>query len=149
MKRSFISAELMRYVKRSSRIEYFLTTKARFWTRLRARGYPEKFLGPIFARIVYADRWKFLHFTAQLTSALKQPRVRPTPAATLAMTLPHTQRVSMMEVQQALILVSERSLTKIYEVPDVLRTARYLCAKSMGRNLGAHLLDFHYPRRGS
>eukprot|EP01050_Picozoa_sp_SAG11_P020556 SAG11_NODE_3486_length_2418_cov_3.728762_1_plen_113_part_00 len=47
------------------------------------------------------------------------------------------------------ILVSERSLTKIHDVPDVVRTARFLHAQSMGLSLGAWLLDFHYPRRGS
>eukprot|EP01050_Picozoa_sp_SAG11_P020568 SAG11_NODE_3490_length_2415_cov_3.409758_2_plen_300_part_00 len=147
VKKSFITAELMRYIKRSSDIEYFLVTRSQFWSRLRARGYPEKFLGPIFERIVYADRWRFLHCTAILTAALKQPRVSPNPpVATLAITLPYTQRLTLMEVQQALILVSDRSLTKISEVPHVLRTARYLLAQSMGRSLGAHLLDFQYPR---
>eukprot|EP01050_Picozoa_sp_SAG11_P028174 SAG11_NODE_7434_length_1144_cov_1.400000_1_plen_342_part_01 len=116
VKKSFITAELMRYIKRSSQIEYFLVTKAHFWSRLRARGYPERFLKPIFERVVYSDRWRFLHYTAMLTKALKQPQVSPAPpAATLAITLPYTQRLTLMEVQQALILVSDRSLTKISE----------------------------------
>eukprot|EP01050_Picozoa_sp_SAG11_P032705 SAG11_NODE_10759_length_807_cov_1.384181_1_plen_33_part_10 len=33
----------------------------------------------------------------------------------MAITLPYTQRLTLMEVQQALILVSDRSLTKISE----------------------------------
>ena len=70
-------------------------------------------------------------------------------AVALEITLPHTQRIRMMGVQRALILVSERSLTKIKDVPEVVRTARFLHAQSMGRSLGAALLDFHYPRRGS
>ena len=139
----------MRYVKRSNRLEYFLVTKAQFWMRLRARGYHEKFLGPIFEAISFADRWKFLHLNANIASTLKKSLASPLPAVTLAITLPHTQKIRMMEVQRALILVNERSLTKIKEVPEVVRTARFLHAQSMGRSLGAALLDFHHPRRGS
>lgn len=59
-KKAFIKGELMRYVRNSSTFEAFATTRQNFWRRLRIRGYPYKFLLPLFQDIRYSSRSKWL-----------------------------------------------------------------------------------------
>ena len=50
-----------RYIKRSSIIQDFIDIMILFHARLRLQGYPEKFLGPVFAATPsYEDRDKYL-----------------------------------------------------------------------------------------
>ena len=53
-KKAFIKGELIRYVKNSSNLKAFEKMKVLFWTRLRRRGYPPKFLQPIFELVQYS-----------------------------------------------------------------------------------------------
>ena len=55
-KKAFIKGELICYVKNSSNLKAFEKMKALFWTRLRHRGYPPKFLQPIFELVQYSRR---------------------------------------------------------------------------------------------
>ena len=59
-KKSFIKAELIRYVRLSSQKSDFLQIRKKFMTRLRNRGYPLWFLEPIFSSILYENRDSFL-----------------------------------------------------------------------------------------
>jgi len=58
-KKAFIKGELMRYARNSSTFRSFTETRLLFWRRLRLRGYPAKFLLPIFRDIHYSNRRKW------------------------------------------------------------------------------------------
>jgi hypothetical protein len=60
-KKSFIRAELIRFVRLSSTEDSFLQTKRIFYQNLLARGYPPLFLNQIFSLITFQDRFKFLN----------------------------------------------------------------------------------------
>lgn len=59
-KKAFIRGELMRYTRNSSTFEAFSETRAKFWKRLRLRGYPIRFLLPIFREVKYSNRSMWL-----------------------------------------------------------------------------------------
>ena len=50
----------MRYATNTSKFHSFNETRLLFWKRLRLRGYPAKFLLPIFREIHYSNRRKWL-----------------------------------------------------------------------------------------
>ena len=52
-KKAFIKGELMRYARNNSTFCSFNDTRLLFWKRLCLRGYPVKFLLPIFREIKY------------------------------------------------------------------------------------------------
>lgn len=60
-KRGFIKGELLRYLRNSSQREDFELMRRLFYTRLRARGYPERFLAPIFHSVKFEQRFGILH----------------------------------------------------------------------------------------
>ena len=60
-KRGFIKGELLRYVRNSSKYEDFSRVRRLFFVRLRARGYPERFLSHAFATVRYEQRFGLLH----------------------------------------------------------------------------------------
>ncbi len=60
LKRGFIRGELIRYVRNSSRLKDFEDLRARFWARLRNRGYSMRFLSEPFMNVLYSDRQSFL-----------------------------------------------------------------------------------------
>ena len=55
-KKSFIKAELLRYIRLSSKKSGFLQIKEKFFVRLQNRGYPTWFLKPIFEEVEYSSR---------------------------------------------------------------------------------------------
>ena len=59
-KKAFIKGELIRYARNSSSFNSFSETRDKFWKRLRVRGYPFRFLLPLFCEIRYSDRKKWL-----------------------------------------------------------------------------------------
>ena len=59
-KRAFIRGELMHYTRNSSTAEVFYDMREKFWRRLRVRGYPVRFLLPLFMEIKYSNRRKWL-----------------------------------------------------------------------------------------
>lgn len=65
-KRSFIQTELMRYIRNTSDQRHYNQLKQTFYSRLRDRGYPDKFLQPVFSSIFYSDRDYFLYPSAEL-----------------------------------------------------------------------------------
>ena len=60
-KKAFIKGGLMRYVRNSSSFNSFYETREKFWKQLRVKGYPFRFLLPLFREIRYTDRKKWLY----------------------------------------------------------------------------------------
>lgn len=58
-KKAFIKGELMRYARNSSTFHSFQETRLLFWRCLRLRGYPARFLLPVFREINYSNRKKW------------------------------------------------------------------------------------------
>eukprot|EP01050_Picozoa_sp_SAG11_P031505 SAG11_NODE_9817_length_878_cov_2.744544_1_plen_148_part_00 len=147
MKVAFIRGELIRYVKRSSDAVYYDATRAAFRRRLKARGYPNAFLDRTFGLIDYADRWRYLRLTNSIRTRAAEDLVAradtdpDTSPALLALTLPHTQRVTAMRAHQALFPPSERSLRENIQVPMSIRSTNFRLAMKMGRKLGSTLLE--------
>lgn len=61
-KRAFMLTELQRYIRNCSNAADYIQMKRVFYTRLRDRGYPSRFLTPVFNSIYYQDRDFFLGF---------------------------------------------------------------------------------------
>ena len=59
-KKAFIKGELIRYARNSSTFKAFSETREKFWKQLRVRGYPFRFLLPLFREIRYSDRKRWL-----------------------------------------------------------------------------------------
>lgn len=59
-KRSFIQAELIRYIRNTSSYEDYVHLKHIFYQRLRDRGYPASMLNTMFSELWYCDRPFFL-----------------------------------------------------------------------------------------
>ena len=59
-KKGFIKAELIRYVRNSSNQRLFEKTARDFFTRLRLRGYPPRFLRHVFGQVFYSHRSQYL-----------------------------------------------------------------------------------------
>jgi hypothetical protein len=68
-KGGFVMTELQRYVRNSSSFKSYLKLKWIFYARLRARGYPPKFLRDYFDRVKYRDRDIFLSPSAKKKDA--------------------------------------------------------------------------------
>ena len=68
MKKAFIQTELMRYIRNTSSAEDYFALKHVFFSRLRDRGYPGRFLAPLFNDIFYDDRRFFLWPSTDLLS---------------------------------------------------------------------------------
>jgi hypothetical protein len=61
IKRNMIVNELRRYIKCCSLRSEYIGYKRKFYTRLRARGYPGHYLIPLFNSVKYSDRSSFLY----------------------------------------------------------------------------------------
>lgn len=55
-KEGLVITELQRYIRNTSSFERYMTVKRKFYLRLRARGYPPKFLKPLFNSVSYTKR---------------------------------------------------------------------------------------------
>lgn len=60
LKKGFIKAELIRYIRNSSSFENYVAIRNLFFERLRARGYPATTLVEWFTQVTFADRESFL-----------------------------------------------------------------------------------------
>ena len=144
--RASIKGNLIRLVKRSSRLGYFLADRANFYRRLRARKFGHTILQKMFATISWSERWTYLHYNPA-TKRIGRTRMNPMNEGpvTLALTLPYTQRTDAMKVERALFSTSKRLLVENDTVPEVLRTARFRLAQKMGTKLGQQLLTTRFP----
>ena len=137
--RSWIHGELIRYVKRSSCFNAFATVRRAFIHRLTARGYVAGYLQPIFDGVSFTDRARYLAPRV----ALRQPTTGP---ATVALTLPNTQRTNAMMLRRVLFSCAQRWLTGSQSVPEEVRIANYTIAHTTVGKLAALLIDYRFPR---
>ena len=149
--RASIKGNLIRLVKRSSRLSYFLESRSKFYERLRARYYGHTFLQTEFARVSWCDRRQFLHLNPAAAQSSKRNRmISQADPVTLAVTLPYTQRTATLKVEQELFSISKRLLIENTDkVPDELRSARFRLARKMGNKIGQKLLTARFPREDS
>jgi hypothetical protein len=73
-KKGFITSELKRYLVRSSSAQSFATLRQQLFDRLRARGYPNRFLLPLFESVRFSDRDVLLQRQRRLLQAASGPR---------------------------------------------------------------------------
>ena len=71
-KKSFIKAELIRYVRLSSCLSDFLEIRNKFFNRLQNRGYPRRFLSEVFSEVHYNSRRKYLSRTKDISKDVSQ-----------------------------------------------------------------------------
>ena len=69
-KKSWIVAELQRYIKFSSHFRDYVQLRQVFFHRLRARGYPRSFLLPLFTSVSYTSRLRLLRRHPPLSSTV-------------------------------------------------------------------------------
>lgn len=149
--RAWVKGELIRYIKRSSCIDNYLTTREYFIDRLMRRGYTAQFLQPIFDSVVYASRRPFLHHHEdgpKTNRSLRAARVgdESDPPLVLALTLPHTQRLDALGVQDALFSASQQWLADNTRIPEEIRRARFILARRTAGKLAAQLIAYRFPR---
>jgi hypothetical protein len=119
---AFIHTELVRYIRGSSDFQYYLIMKILFYQRLRARGYPPKFLNEIMNTISYSRRSELLAERAITHNKDEYP---------LVFTSTYHPSVTHTQIKNALlkhwdVLISGKwnddystSLSKIYTKPIV------------------------------
>jgi hypothetical protein len=149
--RAFIYGECIRIAKRNTSELIFMQHRELFRHRLLARGYQHKFIGSIFSRVKYADRYKFLferHEAAKYKSSMSlQTDTEIRTPALIALSLQHSQRADALGIAQAIFSVKSEFLLEQYGVPEVLRTATYIHARKSGVKLGDVLIEYRYPRQ--
>lgn len=59
-KKGMIKTEMIRYIRNSSSIKYYIDIKRQFFHRLRVRGYPAFFLRSMYNCVIYANREQYL-----------------------------------------------------------------------------------------
>ena len=146
---AWIRGELIRYIKRSSLISYYIDVRRHFIDRLVARGYEPAFLQPIFDGVFYSDRWRYLTRRHSQSAGATQicSSAQSDMPAVLALTLPYTQRLSAMKVPEAIFSCSQRWLQENNNVPIEVRSARFILARATTGKLAALLIDYRFPRR--
>jgi hypothetical protein len=72
IKRAFIRAELMRYVRNSSSLDNYIQLARKFFQRLRARGYPPSLLRPVFAQVRWEQRSDLLQQRSRQVAKIGQ-----------------------------------------------------------------------------
>jgi hypothetical protein len=72
-KKGFITSELKRYLIRSSDAQSFAKLRRIFFDRLRARGYPNRFLRPLFESVCFSARDTLLQRQRSLLQASSGP----------------------------------------------------------------------------
>ena len=84
--KGFITGELKRMIRNHSNIKEFQEARLKFYLRLRARGYPDQFLQPLFHSIHYNQRSSLLQIIDHQKSSTEiplvfitdyNPRIRP------------------------------------------------------------------------
>ena len=147
--KAFIYGECIRIAKRNTSELLFRQHRELFRCRLLARGYAHKFIGSVFSRVNYADRYEFLfrrHEAQKLKSSIALTTENKTPAL-IALSLQHSQRADALGIARAIFSAKSKFLLESYGVPEVLRTATFIHARKAGVKLGDILIDFRYPRQ--
>lgn len=76
-KKAFIKTELIRFLRTNNTLSGYVTKKHAFYGQLRARGYSPRFLVPLFKKILYGDRSKYLIFKRKDYTPINEERRKP------------------------------------------------------------------------
>jgi hypothetical protein len=131
MFRSFMHAELIRYVVTNSDPVWYDCMVAKFTHRLRERGYPLASIQAAVARVAYADRPRYL---ASAACAAGDPDLAP--AGVLALVVPYSRDVSVMQLPALLRAQVMQHPEAAAQLPG---TQLFVCF-TKNRNLGSNLV---------
>lgn len=133
MKKSFITAELTRYIRNCSSIQDYSIVKNLFFTRLRARGYPVNFLLPLFNSVTFRSRSELLD---NYTNRHKHKSLESKPIPTVFVT-PFDSTAQHVRFKQ---LLSENFPTSLNLSKPIISYSRaprlsdILCSSSFNNN---------------
>jgi hypothetical protein len=128
MFKSFMHAELLRYVVTNSDAVWFDCMVAKFAHRLRERGYPLASIQAVISRVSYADRPAYL--------AAASGAARAAPSGVLALVVPYSRDVSVMQLPALL----RSSLMDFPTVAARLAHEQVFVCFTKNRNLGSMLV---------
>jgi hypothetical protein len=132
-KRSFIQTELMRYIRNSSDREEYIKVKRLFYERLRDRGYPHKFLLPIFEGIFYEDRPYFLMPASELAAGVARMQAGSPPrSVTLLRRLARQKYTSSASHRPPAFIIPYSPLSRILPTRSILRSNWQLVQEATG-----------------
>lgn len=128
MFKSFVYAELMRYMITNTEKCWFESMVRKFVHRLKRRGYPLRFIEPIVAKVQHAQRLQYLSRTAVAT-----------PSDTGVLVLPYTQLIPELQPQRLLRDVYMSQPAELHaELP------RPIVAFTRTKNLGSMLVKSYH-----
>jgi hypothetical protein len=133
MFRSFIHAELIRYVITNSDVVWYDCMVHKFTHRLRERGYPLHSIQAIVSKVSFADRAKYIAAAVSSSKYAQQGS-----GGVLPLVVPYARDVAVMQLPSLLRQVVMQSTG----VESKLRglNARALVCFSKTRNLGSKLV---------
>lgn len=130
MFRSFMHAELIRYVITNTSVVWYECMVAKFTHRLRQRGYPAASIAAAVSRVSYADR------SAYLASAVCTDSPKRAPAGVLPLVVPYSRDVSVMRLPALL----RAQLMHSPEAAALLPTEQVFVCFTKNSNLGSILV---------
>lgn len=126
--RSFINAELIRYVVTNSDEHWFDCMVRKFVHRLRQRGYPQRLLASITSRVSFSQRHRYLSASSSSKAA--------TASSKSVMVVPYAQLMPELQLQQLLRDAYANGGGDLHTlVPE-----RPIVAFTKSRNLGSFLV---------
>jgi hypothetical protein len=143
--RSFINAELIRYVVTNSDEHWFDCMVRKFVHRLRQRGYPQRLLASITKQVLFSSRHRYLSANSSSTAAAASNKT--------VMVVPYARLIPEMRLQQLLRSAYESGGGDLH----ALISERPIVAFTKGRNLGSFLVkargcplpQLHVPSPGA
>jgi hypothetical protein len=114
-KKAIITGELIRYIRSCSSQITYIDIKRKFYSRLRARGYPPKFLLECFNNIRYSDRPKFIFGSTHKTGEKQNPLVLTTEFN------PLTDRINLKSIitHNWNIIHNDKTLQQLFRRPII------------------------------
>jgi hypothetical protein len=125
----FITGEIIRYIKRCSAVDDYVQMLTVFHARLRLRGYPMAFLGPVFGAAPSYDK----------RDALLTPSPPADQARSHCLILSFSRAFERLQIARALH-------EHVHLLPLHLQEIKIIVAWRLPRKLGGLLATFRYPR---
>jgi hypothetical protein len=125
----FITGEIIQYIKRCSAVDDYVQMLTVFHARLRLRGYPMAFLGPVFGAAPSYDK----------RDALLTPSPPADQARSHCLILSFSRAFERLQIARALH-------EHVHLLPLHLQEIKIIVAWRLPRKLGGMLATFRYPR---
>ena len=135
-KKAFIIGELRRYILRESTVEGYKRIRRLLFERLRARGYPDKFLRLCFNQITYSMRSSLLHAPSKRSAMDK--------GNPLVLKLYFSKYTKSLKLGKTLI-PSIHELLK--DDPELCHLPKPMICWRNPRNLRSYLVRTRFPTR--